>query len=478
VNRARTARAVEWTAFAAVACLLTATTAWAQWGPDVRLTYDTAASWSTWNNAWGVAASGDTVHVAWTDGRDLGNDSLQVYYKRSLDGGMTWGPDQRLSGRCGRGKEAVIAVSGPRVYVAWAETRSDDEVYFRRSTDAGTTWGPEACLTSEAWECGAVSMAASESLVHVVWWGHGDGWDACYYRRSTNSGTSWDTVVTLPDFKAFTFDPSVAVDRQFVHVAWPLVTTDRGIYYRRSTDRGSTWSVPRRIVADSGSAEGGSIAASDSLVHFVWRDDYGHPGVHFKLYYARSTDAGATWQHETALVDDTSHARNPSIAASGPRVHVVWWSDRTGKRCLYYKRSTDRGLTWSPDTCLTDSTGNVQEPSVAVSGAAVHVVWNDQRDGNREIYYKDNPSGNAGVAEDDRPGAVGRPVPLIATVARGELYLPEAQSTEGTRTCLFDIFGRTVARLHPGCNDVSGLSPGIYFIRRGPATVGKVVVQK
>jgi hypothetical protein len=31
---------------------------------------------------------------------------------------------------------------------------------------------------------------------------------------------------------------------------------------------------------------------------------------------------------------------------------------------------------------------------VAISGQAVHVVWSDMRDGNSEIYYKRDPTGN------------------------------------------------------------------------------------
>jgi hypothetical protein len=30
---------------------------------------------------------------------------------------------------------------------------------------------------------------------------------------------------------------------------------------------------------------------------------------------------------------------------------------------------------------------------------------------------------------------------------------------------LFDLSGRMVANLHPGANEVSGLAPGVYFVR-------------
>jgi hypothetical protein len=482
VNAAKTAgigrwSLARWVPVVVILYLAGATTAHGQWEPDVRLTNDTAASWSTWNNAWGLAAAGDTVHVAWADGRDLGDESLQFYYKRSLDGGATWGADQRLSSLRGKVHEAVIAASGPSVYVAWAETRSDDEIYFRGSSDGGTTWWPETCLTSKAWECGNVSMAASESLVHVVWWGHGDGWDACYYRRSTDCGGSWGQIRILPD-AGFTFDPSVAVDRQYVHASWPNVTgAVRGIYYRRSSDRGATWGSTMYL-AGTGQADGGSMAAGDSFVHIVWRDDTPGAGQYFVLYYIRSTDAGADWEPETILVYDTTHARNPTIARSGPRLHVAWWSDRTGTARLYYKHSEDNGVTWSRDTCLTDSAGNARLPSIAVAGSSVHVMWYDQRDGNKEIYYKRNPTGNTGVSEGELPDLIGRPIPAIATVVRAGLYLPEGFASGRAEASLFDVSGRSVARLHAGRNDISVLSPGMYFVRRGPATIAKVIVQK
>jgi DNA-binding beta-propeller fold protein YncE len=47
-----------------------------------------------------------------------------------------------------------------------------------------------------------------------------------------------------------------------------------------------------------------------------------------------------------------------------------------------------------------------------------------------------------------------------ATVARGSLNL-----AGGMLATLFDMSGRKVANLHPGVNDVSGLAPGVYFVR-------------
>ncbi len=101
----------------------------------------------------------------------------------------------------------------------------------------------------------------------------------------------------------------------------------------------------------------------------------------------------AQWQPDLRLTNDpeisfTASTNTSSVASSGSFVHIVWWDNRNTDWEIYYKRSTDNGLSWGPDIRLTNSAGNSYIPSVAVSGSVVHIVWQDQRDGNREIYYK------------------------------------------------------------------------------------------
>jgi hypothetical protein len=79
------------------------------------------------------------------------------------------------------------------------------------------------------------------------------------------------------------------------------------------------------------------------------------------------------------------------------------------------------------------------------------------------------------------------PTPLnvqpLATIVRGVLFMEARGEKRETRSELLDISGRKVLDLHPGPNDVSRLSPGIYFVRetRAQASEGpvrKVVVTK
>jgi hypothetical protein len=73
---------------------------------------------------------------------------------------------------------------------------------------------------------------------------------------------------------------------------------------------------------------------------------------------------------------------------AGNNLHVAWYDYRDGNEEIYYKRSIDGGDTWGADTRLTNAAGGSYNPSVAVYGNNVHVAWQDDRDGNYEIYYK------------------------------------------------------------------------------------------
>jgi hypothetical protein len=54
----------------------------------------------------------------------------------------------------------------------------------------------------------------------------------------------------------------------------------------------------------------------------------------------------------------------------------------------------------------------------------------------------------------------------LPTVVRGVLFMPEASNLKPQATsCLLDISGRKVLDLRSGANDVSGLAPGVYFVR-------------
>src|SRR4030095_7468017 len=163
------------------------------------------------------------------------------------------------------------------------------------------------------------------------------------------------------------------------------------IYYIHSTDGGISWGQDTRLTNNPAPSGIASITVSGQVVHVVWYDL--RDGT-TKIYYKRSTDEGINWGADMRLTNNPALSQYPSLLVSGSTVHVVWQDKRDGNPEIYYKRSTDGGISWGADTRLTNNSANSLLSSVAISGSVVHTVWQDYRDGNYEIYYKRDPTGN------------------------------------------------------------------------------------
>ncbi len=374
-----------------------------QWTPDQRLTNHMGISKTSYNNARCVAASGNTIHLAWYDLREAVE---AVYYQRSTDGGKTWRWEVRLSPELIRSQYPSLAVSRPYVHAAWVESRGEQEgITYRRSTDGGRTWKPEVQL-SPAGSCSQYpSLAVSGPCVHAAWVESRGEQEGITYRRSTDGGNTWEQAVRLTPEGSSPQFPCIAVSGTNVHIAWADSSPGNWeIYAIRSTDGGAQWQRTDRLTQDAARSQHPAIAVFGSTVSVAWEDD--RDGNRTKVFYKRSTDEGLTWEPDLALTSVPYSSTYPSLAASEQNVHVVWDAWVSGNNDeIFYKRSRDGGKTWDPDLRLTHDPQYSSLSSVTVSGPQVHVVWQDYRDANREIYIKGNPRGN-------RRESTGPPKPL------------------------------------------------------------------
>jgi len=230
--------------------------------------------------------------------------------------------------------------------------------------------------------------------VHVTWRDLRDGNQEIYYKRSTDGGVSWEQDIRLTYDDHDSYNTSIAASGSIVNVVW---TDNRDgnteIYYKRSIDGGISWEPDIRLTNAPSSSNLPSIGASGSHVHIIW-DDY-RDGSASEIYYKHSIDGGSSWGEDTRLTYDAGNSMIPNLSVSGSVVQIVWEDDRDGDYDIYYKRSEDGGINWGGDIRLSNNNlMRSQHPSLSVSGSIVHVIWYDDRDGNFEVYYKRNPTGN------------------------------------------------------------------------------------
>ncbi|UCE73938.1 MAG: exo-alpha-sialidase, partial [Methanomassiliicoccales archaeon] len=120
------------------------------------------------------------------------------------------------------------------------------------------------------------------------------------------------------------------------------------------------------------------------------------------IFYINSSDGGLTWSEDFNLTAMNLDADYPHITVNGDNVHVIYCEDRDGIWQIHYRRSENNGLTWTDDVKLSYSTDDVYLSAIALRDNEVHVVWTDERDGNREIYYKYSLDNGENWSEDIR----------------------------------------------------------------------------
>lgn len=109
----------------------------------------------------------------------------EVYYKRSTDGGATWGEDTRLTSAGGVSLRPSLAIADDRtLHVVWFDGRNGElDVYYKESRDEGDSWDPDVRLTTARGDSELPSVAVSGRAVHIAWIDRREGQPELYYKR-------------------------------------------------------------------------------------------------------------------------------------------------------------------------------------------------------------------------------------------------------------------------------------------------------
>jgi len=459
----------------AILIILLTSVSVAQWQPDIRLTNYSDNSYTSYNYAKSIGMNGSFVHVVWFDRRD-GN--YEIYYKRSSNKGISWDIDLRLTNDTASSEFPSISVFNDNIYVVWRDKRTGNwEVYYKYSSNSGANWTTDLRLTNSLPILHGPSIFAVNSNLHVIWFDFRDGNYEIYYKKSVNGGIDWGADVRLTNNSFNSWYPSISVSGLIVHIVW---FDDRDgnweIYYKRSTNEGINWSSDIRLTANAADSRDPSISVLGSIVNVVW-DDYRNGSS--EIYYKKSSDSGLNWDQDTRITNNPANSFEPSTTLSDSTVHIVWNDDRDGNMEVYYKKSVNSGINWEVDTRLTNGIGNSYYASLIHSDSVLHIVWTDERDNNPEIYYKRNPTGNV-VGFTNFNAEIPNEFQLYQNypnpfnpVTKIRFDIPV-----GTRhgafvqIKVFDILGREVAtlvneQLKPGTYEVdfdgSNFTSGVYF---------------
>ena len=192
------------------------------------------------------------------------------------------------------------------------------------------------------------------------------------------------------------FVPSISMDAagNFVIVWYDFRNDNWDIYFQRYNDTGTALGVNTKVNDDTeGASQEHPSISMDATGNFVivWSDNRNN---NYDIYYQRYTSTGGALGINTKVNDDVDSVKqwDPSISmdAAGNFV-VVWIDERNVNRDIYYQRYTSTGGALGVNTKVNDDAGNADQiaPSILIDVAGNFViVWHDFRNANWDIYYQ------------------------------------------------------------------------------------------
>ena len=406
----------------------------ATWGTDTcaggqGLLGDPDHTILVWSELLGCGSSGE-FYCGWMDGRDYYNPDRGLnpgtgwwedgFVTRTTDSGANWTEDTRINSwaeatypRCAMPVSANDQ-SG-NVYVAWYSTKDGysvpgNRIFFNRSHDWGETWLAE----DVRWDNSTCNGESCQNItcdenghVYVLWYSSG--------RKQVTFNYSTDYGVTrqVSDMK---IDSDWAVGTYHHHKGYPALASDPdgnvyavwkdyrdgddqwglwkpgAIYFNRSSDYGASWATDTRIDQMGtppilGPEYGPQIASTtDGTVYVVWEAGP-ITGAVADIYFTRSLDCGVTWSPMTRLNRNAAGSAlcfRPQLGCdSHDGVYVVWEDHRSGEPVIVMNYSTDRGATWLGTDLLVNTDGvlgaRCEWPRLAVDiHGNIYVGWGYQ----------------------------------------------------------------------------------------------------
>ena len=338
-----------------------------------------------------ITVSEGMIHLVYI--QTVGSPAVdEIVYKNAPHPGSAWPATETKISTCTQdGYLTGICKAGNTIHVVWSEEgigAGSHNVYYSRSTDGGNSFSAKQALNQSAGDGSSPVMAVSENTVHVAWIDYRGSSVETYYRRSTDSGVTWDTETRLTNTPGLCErGPKIAADGQHVYVVFRAdsarIGTDMEIHFILTSDGGKTWGTPHAITQSKVSKWDPDIAAADGKIHVVYCT-VGGPLPRDAIKYLRNDNRGlCPWTDPVAVHRSFVYIGHPSLSAYQDKLFLAWLDGRGGsdEYCdLYCMTASQYGESWSEEQALYQS--HMQDSwmvSTVIDGSELYAAWYEEQ---------------------------------------------------------------------------------------------------
>lgn len=184
-----------------------------------------------------IHADGSTLHAVWHDSGNIGGSGTDydIIYRRSSDGGRTWG-DHVVVSQTGDASTFPRISAGDYIYVIWQESYL---TFSRSATGGAGTWSEQQRIGTHTNVQNPTMDSAGDIIVAGYSWS-----SRVWVTGSSDAGGSWeDPVDVTTDDREYADAPGVGIGGDAIHV----------VYHDSGNVSGNGWDddIIHRMTVDS-----------------------------------------------------------------------------------------------------------------------------------------------------------------------------------------------------------------------------------
>jgi hypothetical protein len=359
-----------------------------------------------------IATEGNSIFMAWLVAE---GNTANLYFRRSVDEGREWNSACKISNEKADCFPPAIAVDSGIVHLTWIDYGEtiDGEIYYTRSIDGGLTWEKNFILVKDANSARYPLIACKGSNVYLIWQ---DVENKVFFKASHNRGRSWGSEMLLGrvgKHSCYCFPPAISAQGNELAVVWTDFREDKkgmnvslygisvyksnakmvsSVVCRMSTDNGRTWSKERILTSTRFSKEikdeidNPTMLSDGTLSYLFWLD---RRNIQLgEIFYARfdpASEKGMITGKNIYPVEKRSPKR-PSVVFDRERnLHFTWASFFRGESIVYYGEIDPAGNILQEKKNLTPESGRYHNPIITrTSSGLLYIFWFDEPKGKDE----------------------------------------------------------------------------------------------
>jgi len=393
------------------------------------------------------AMSGNNIYIAWIDDTSGNRD---VFFRKSIDQGKTFGDTVNLSNMPGGAYNVQIIAIYNYVFVVWEHTPDNNgQIFFKRSVDYGNTFDKTVSLGNNTGFYGLPQISAAVSSneeknnsnrinsrinIYTIWHDSSNG---IVLRKSIDGGETFDKPISLSKKYSLSFYPQLAVSSANVYATW-VSTQNLGtknetnnIVFSRSTDAGNTFNNMINLTNNAKLSFDPQISISNNHVYVTWLNGT-FIGKSFPLLrdilFKSSNDFGATFDNSAISLNNYTGGwtKDPKIKAFDNKVYASWVEKSPGKKNgeIYFRQSIDNGKTFGDIINLSNNTkdSNSHQITLTQGNGNVYVIWVDDNY-NKKLFSGSNISFRK-IADNGNNSSI---IGCTININNGIQYLPHSE---------------------------------------------------